>query len=211
MTSSPASTLTLHDFPLSGHCHRVRLFLSLLALPYRNVRVDLPGGEHKRAPFLALNPFGQVPVLQDGELTIADSNAILVYLAERYAEAHWFPREPGPRARVVRWLSVAAGEIANGPAVARVGMVFKAPVDIAHAQRRAHALLAVMNGELAARPYLAGDDPTIADVASYSYIAHAPEGGVSLADYPNVTAWLTRIEAWPRFVGMPKSRLPDAA
>jgi glutathione S-transferase len=201
----PAQPLQLHDFTLSGHCHRVRLMLSLLDLPYESIAVDLLAGEHKRPPFLALNPFGQVPVLQDGTLTIADSNAILVYLAGRYGDESWSPKEPAQAAAVQRWLSVAAGEIASGPGAARAQVLFKTPGDPQESIKRAERLLEVMDRELRARPFLTGATPTIADVACYSYIAHAPEGGVALEPYAHVRAWLARIEQLPGFVGMRKT------
>lgn len=204
-TPHTAAGLTLYDFPVSGHCHRVRLMLSLLELPYRSVHVDLGGGEHKRAPFLALNPFGQVPVLQDGPVALADSNAILVYLALRHGGERWLPREPQRAAAVQRWLSVAAGELAYGPAAARAAALFGERWDTAEVSARAHRLLALMEGVLAESDHLAGDEPTLADVALYSYVAHAPEGGVSLAAYPAVRAWLARVEAWPRFVAMQRA------
>ena len=207
----PAQTLKLHDFEVSGHCHRVRMMLSLLGLPFVSVAVDLRAGEHKRAAFLALNPFGQVPVLQDGELTIADSNAILVYLASRYGDENWLPREPVRAAAVQRWLAGAAGEIAAGPAAARAATLFGFPCDMKSATARAYTLLGVINGVLQASPYLTGSAPTIADVAGYSYIAHAPEGRISLDAYAQVRAWLARIEALPGFVAMPRTPLPAAA
>lgn len=204
-TRRPTQPLTLHDFALSGHCHRVRLMLSLLELPYVSIPVDLLGGEQRRAPFLARNAFGQVPVLTDGELTLADSNAILVYLAATYGDEAWLPREPTRMAAVQRWLSVAAGPIANGPGMARGMALFKLPGDPADCLKRSAQLLSVMDGELNGRAYLTGAAPTIADVACYAYIAHAPEGGVSLEPYPHVRAWLARVEQLPRFVGMAKS------
>jgi glutathione S-transferase len=203
--TQPAAAIQLYDFPVSGHCHRVRLMLSLLDLRYRSIAVDLAGGEHKRAPFLALNPFGQVPVLCDGAVTLADSNAILVYLALRHGGDRWLPRDPARAAAVQRWLSVAAGEVAYGPAAARACALFNEPWNVAEVTARAHRLLAVMEGVLAGADYLAGDEPTLADVAIYSYVAHAPEGGVLLDDYPAVRAWLARVEAWPRFVAMPRA------
>ena len=87
---------------LSGHSHRVQLFASLISLPLDLVDVDMMNGEHKTPRFLALNSFGQVPVLQDGDVTLADSNAILVYLEGRYAPGRWLPRDP---------LATDAGEI----------------------------------------------------------------------------------------------------
>ncbi|CAI9009269.1 Protein GstA [Pseudomonas chlororaphis] len=197
--------IKLYNFPRSGHAHRVELMLSLLGLPVELVFVDLAKGEHKQAEFLALNSFGQVPVIDDQGVVLADSNAILVYLAQKYGQGRWLPSDPVDAARVQRWLSVAAGPIAFGPAVARLITVFGAQRNAEEAIDRSHALLKVVEQELTASPYLAGSEPTIADIAGYSYIAHAPEGNVSLADYPQVRAWLARIEALPGFVGMPRT------
>lgn len=197
--------IKLHRLALSGHCHRVELFLSLLGLPFECIDVDLPGGEHKLPAFLALNPFGQVPVIQDGDVTLADSNAILVYLAQRYAPGTWWPSDPLAAAHVQRWLSVAAGPLAFGAAAARVIAVFGRPDDPAPSQARAQALLALMDQTLRAQPFLAGQQATLADIANYSYTLCAPEGGVSLQPFAAVREWLARIESLPRFVPMPRS------
>ncbi len=197
------TSLRLYRHPLSGHCHRVELLLSLLGLPCELQDVDLIRGEHRAQPFLALNPFGQVPVLRDGALALADSNAILVYLASRYDPARrWLPEEPVAAASVQRWLSVAAGQLAAGPAALRRAAIFRAKVDEAAATATAQELFRVMEHFLARAPFLTGEAPTLADVALYAYTAHAPEGGFSLAPYPAVSAWLARVEALPRFVPM---------
>ena len=195
----------LHRHALSGHCHRAELFLSLLGEKTELIDVDLMNGAHKSEAFLALNPLGQVPVLDDEGTIVSDSNAILVYLAESRGAESWYPRDPATRAQVQRWLSVAANEIANGPAAARLVTVFGAKLDHERALKVAAALLGTMEGQLAKRPFLVGDSPTIADIAGYSYIAHAPEGGVDLAPFPAVRAWLDRIEALPGFVPMQKT------
>ncbi|HDS1736686.1 glutathione S-transferase [Pseudomonas sp. BP8] len=195
--------IKLYNFPKSGHAHRIELMLSLLQLPTELVFVDLAKGAHKQPDFLALNPFGQVPVIDDNGVILADSNAILVYLAKTYDEGRWLPEAPVPAAHVQRWLSVAAGPLAYGPAAARLVTVFGASFNSEEVIARAHTLLALMDSELAKSTFLVGDTPTIADVANYSYIAHAPEGNVSLEAYAHVQAWLARIEALPGFVGMP--------
>jgi glutathione S-transferase len=200
------AALRLYRFPLSGHSHRAELMLSLLGLPAELITVDLPRKEHKQPAFLAKNRFGQVPVLEDGAFTLADSNAILVYLGERYDTEHrYWPADAEGRAQVQRWLSVAAGQLAAGPNAARLVRVFNAPLDHELATRKAHELFALLEEELSARPFLVGSSPTVADVALYSYSAHAPEGGVSLDGYPAVRAWLSRIEALPGFVPMAKT------
>lgn len=197
--------IKLYNFPRSGHAHRVELMLSLLQLPTELILVDLAKGEHKQAPYLAINSFGQVPAIDDNGVVLADSNAILVYLAHKYGNGRWLPADPVGAARVQRWLSVAAGPIAFGPAAARLITVFGAKLNADELIERSHNLLKVLDSELGKTPYLAGSEPTIADVAAYSYIAHAPEGNVSLDDYGNVRAWLARIEALPGFVGMPRT------
>ena len=83
--------------------------------------------------------------------------------------------------------------------------MFGAPYDAESTIARSHALLKVIEQELTSRPYLTGNLPTLADVASYTYIAHAPEGNVSLADSPQVRAWLARIEALPGSVPMQRT------
>jgi len=203
---SESSQLRLHRFPISGHSHRAELMLSLLGLRAELVNVDLPKGEHKQPAFLSKNSFGQVPVLEDGALTLADSNAILVYLAERYDQAdRYWPQDPARRAQVQRWLSVAAGQLAAGPAAARLVRVFNAPLDHALAVRKAHELFTLLDRELGARPFLVDEAPTLADVALYTYTAHAPEGDVSLEAYAAIRGWLARVEALPGFVPMARS------
>jgi glutathione S-transferase len=202
MTRKP---ITLYRHPLSGHSHRVELMLSLLGIDHRLVDVDLMQGAHKRPEFLRLNRFGQVPVIDDDGFVLADSNAILVYLAHEYGGEQWLPREPTAAAAVQRWLSIAAGPIAAGPATARLITVFGAKYDAADAIARSHGLLGLIEEELIDQAFLVGDRATIADVAGYSYISHAPEGNVSLDAYPNVRAWLARIEALPDFVPMQRT------
>lgn len=196
------TAIVLHGTPLSGHTHRVGLMLDALGLAWRFA--NAPKDVRASPDFLALNPLGQIPVLQDGDLVLADSNAILVYLARRYAPgAGWLPQEPVAAARVQRWLSIAAGEVMHGPAIARMIVLFDLPDDPARAARIAARVLAFMDGHLADRAFLAADHVTIADLACYSYVAHAPDGGVTLEPYPAVRTWLARVEAQPWFKPMP--------
>lgn len=195
--------LTLHGVALSGHCHRVALLLRLLDLPF--TYFDAPAPVRASAAFRQLNPLGQIPVLQDGELVLSDSNAILVYLAKRYgAGTQWLPEDPQGAAQVQRWLSVAAGEIAFGPARARVVKRWGDPgTPLQRELEVAARVLAFMDQHLAERSYLAASHPTIADLACYAYVAAAPEGGVDLAPFRHVRQWLGRIEALPGFIPMP--------
>ncbi|GJH14178.1 glutathione S-transferase [Caballeronia novacaledonica] len=197
--------MKLYYHPLSGHSHRARLFMSLVGLQPELVEVDLMKGAHKAPEFLKLNRFGQVPVLIDDGTAISDSNAILVYVAKKFGKEDWLPEAPEAAASIQRWLSVAAGEIAHGPAAARLITVFGAKYDPEQAISRAHSVLLLIEAELDGREFISNDHPTVADVALYSYIARAPEGNVDLANYPNVNAWLRRIEALQGFVEFQKT------
>ncbi|QOZ31422.1 glutathione S-transferase family protein [Bradyrhizobium sp. CCBAU 53421] len=203
--------MKLFHFALSGHAHRARLFLSLLGIPHELVDVDLKSAAQKRPEFLALNPFGQVPVLDDDGIIIPDSNAILVYLATKLGRTDWLPQDAKGAAAVQRWLSVAAGDLAFGPAAARLITVFGAKHNPDDVIARAHVLLKRLEAHLAGRDWLVGTAPTIADVALYSYLSSAPEGNVDLSAYPRVNAFLRRIEALPGFVPFAKTAAGLAA
>ena len=138
-----------------------------------------------------------------GEVVHADADAILVYLATKYDQDRtWLPLDSSAAAEVQRFLSVAAGKVAHGPAAARLVNVFGAGLNHEEAIATSHAILAVLEGHLDGRVWLATDHPTIADLSNYAYIAHAPEGDVSLEDYPNVRRWLGQIEALSGFIPM---------
>ncbi len=205
-----SKAIRIHSFPLSGHCHRVELFAKLAGIDHETVFVDLAAGEHKQPPFLKLNPAGKVPVIEDDGAVIADSNAILVYLARKYAP-DWLPADPLAEAGVQRFLSLAAGEIANGPAAARLVTVFGAELDAERAKQTAKSAFDLLEGHLEGRDWLVGGKPSIADVAIYTYTAHAPEGNVSLEPYPNIVAFLKRVEGLPGFAPMQATKVGLAA
>ncbi len=205
-----SNAIRIHRHALSGHSHRVQLFASLAGIAHELVDVDLGAVEHKKPPFLGLNPFGQVPVIEDGDTVVADSNAILVYLARKYAPA-WLPRDAAGEAEVQRFLSIAAGQIAFGPAAARLVTVFGAGLDADAAKATADRIFAQLDAYLEGREWLVGLAPTIADVAVYSYSAHAPEGNVSLEPYRNLRGLLARVEKLPGFVPMQATKVGLAA
>jgi glutathione S-transferase len=193
----------LHDLSLSGNCYKVRLLAALAGIPLEIVPVDFGAGAHKQPPLIELNPWGEIPVLEDGDVVLRDSQAILVYLGARYAGDPWLPRDPLGLAQVVQWLSTAANEIQHGPGAARLVDKFGYALDKAEALRRAARILGLLEQHLASHAWLALERPTIADCAVFPYVALAHEGGVSLADFPQVRAWIGRVKALPGFVPMP--------
>jgi glutathione S-transferase len=194
--------IKLYGHELSGNSYKVKLFLELLALDYEWVKVDLMKGEHKSPEFLALNPFGQVPLLVDGETVLADAQAILVYLARQYGGESWLPLDAVSMSRVIRWLSTAAGEIRQGPENARLYHLFGATtINIDRAYQKAEYALSQLDGHLSTQTWLECDRPTIAELAVFPYVALAPDGHIDLAPYPHVLAWLDRVKQLPGFVG----------
>jgi glutathione S-transferase len=195
--------IELYEFALSGHCHKVRLLLSLLNVGYTSHLLNSVTGEHKAADFLTKNPLGQVPVLKDGDIVIRDSQAILVYLARAYGSDSWFPVDAKNSAEIVGWLSTAANEIARGPNALRLHHKFARAIDIAEATQITDNILNVLDNHLAKRDWLVTDTVTIADVAIYPYIALANEGNVDLAPFDFINRWLARLESLQGFITMP--------
>jgi len=194
--------LKLYEFAVSGNAHKVRLLLSLLRLEYDSIAVDGLNKQHKTNEFLAMNPFGQVPVLVDDEFILRDSTAILVYLARQYGDTHWLPNEPQALSQVMAWLATSANELAWGPSRLRVHYKFGREINVAESEQITNNLLAILEKQLTHSDWLVLNHITIADIAMYPYIALAQEGRVDLADYPAVIAWLGRIQALPNYVGM---------
>jgi glutathione S-transferase len=197
--------MKLYDFPLSGHAHRARAMLSILSIDAERHIMDLANGEHKSPAFLAINPLGQVPTLVDGDVELRDSTAILTYLALRYDESRtWLPEDPAIAAEIQAWLSVSVHELFNGPCVSRLIKLFNYDADPLKAVEKAHTIFEhLFEPHLTKQNWLVGDSPTIADIANYSYIARVHEGDVSLDGYPNIVAWLKRVESIEGFEPMP--------
>ncbi len=195
--------IKLYGHELSGNSYKIKLMLALLNLDYEWIKVDLMTGEHKQPEFLTLNPFGQVPVLVDGEIILADAQAILVYLARQYGKDHWLPIDALDLAKVVRWLSTTAGEIRQGVESARLYHLFKATsINLDRANQKAEYILMQLNQHLKDRQWLEFEHPTIADVAVFPYVALASDGKIDLTPYPHVLSWIERVKNLPNFVGM---------
>jgi len=195
--------IKLYDFELSGSCYKIRLFLSLLELKHEAQTVDFVNKEHKTDKYTSLNPFGEVPIFEDGDLRLRDAQAILVYLAKKYDGSNqWFPDDAAAMGKIVQWLSTGGGEVMNA-AGARLVKILNYPLDLEKLQTGAHRVFTIMNEHLAAREWLELGHPTIADIACFPYTALAGEGGIDLNQYPNLQSWIKRMKALPGFIAMP--------
>lgn len=195
--------MKLYDMELSGNGYKVRLFAALVGIDLELKPVDLAAGEHTGSPFIDLNPWAQVPVLEDGDVILRDSQAILVYLARRYGGHQWWPDSAAHQGEVMQWLSTAANEIHAGPNAARLIDQFGSPLDKARALEISGQVLPLLEQHLTAHSWLALGRPTIAECAVFPYVALSGEGGITLEPHPAIRAWVERIKALPGFVPMP--------
>jgi glutathione S-transferase len=198
--------IKLYDFELSGSCYKIRFFMNILGFEYQAQNVDFVNKEHKTDKYIALNPFGEIPIFEDGELRLRDAQAILIYLAKKYdSSKQWFPDDAASMGKIAQWLATGGGEIMNS-AGARLVKILNYPLDLEKLQTGAKRVFGILNEHLADREWLELGHPTIADIACFPYTALAGEGGIDLAPYPNVVRWINRVTALPKFIPMPGIR-----
>ena len=197
--------LKLHDYLFSGNGYKVRLLLSLLGLPVERVEHDIDRGETRTADFLRLNPNGRIPVLEleDGR-TLAESNAILVYLAEG---TRFLPADRFERALALQWLFFEQYSHEPNIATLRYWITHRLIDDerrpLVEGKRRwGYAALDVMERHLEARRYFVGERYSIADIALYAYTHVAEEGEFDLSRYAAVRRWLDCIAAEPGHIAI---------
>ena len=202
--------ITVYGFSPSGNCHKVRLLLEQLGRDYRWIEVDSSAGETHAPDFLAKNPNGKVPIIEldDGRVMV-ESNAILCWLADG---TPYLPADSWQKAQALSWMFFEQYSHEPYIAVARFIRGWT-PVDsprraeLPKCLERGHHALAVMERHLATQSWFTGPGYGVADIALFAYTDVAPHGGVSLADYPAIRAWLARVRATPGFVAMVE---PDA-
>lgn len=205
--------IRLYGSAMSGNAHKVRMALAFLGLDRHDETAD--AATRQSEAFRALNPMAQIPVYVEGDFVLRDSQAILAYLAARHRPGDWDGRTPEERGAIMMWLSHAANEIFNGPALLRAERLFDWSIDHDRASAVADRILPVVDAHLAGRDWLVGDRLTIADLAASPYLALAPDGGIDLDQWPHIRDWTRRIAALPGFPPMPgwpaASRAADAA
>lgn len=192
--------LRIHATMQSINAYKVRLLLGLLDIPFELVDIDMYGGEHKREPFLSLNPFGQMPALEDDEFRIGDSHACLVYVARRYDPANrWLPVGAQAEARVAEWLSKSANEIHHGPWMKRAKIRRPDAIKVPDADidARCDHILGLMEAQLRSRHWLAAEHATIADISCFGPISLLDVSGYDTARFVALNAWMGRIRALP--------------
>ena len=195
--------MKLYDFELSGSCYKIRMLMNILGVKYESVNVDFVNKEHKTDKYVALNPFGEIPILDADGLILRDAQAIMVYLAKKYDKTNqWYPDDAESMGRINQWLSTGGGEVMNS-AGARLVKILNYPLDLEKLHAGANRVFKIMDAHLANREFLELGHPTIGDIACFPYTAMAGEGGIDLAPYPNILKWIERMKRLPGFIPMP--------
>lgn len=192
--------LTLYDYLPSQNGWKVRQLLHHLDLPYRTVPVSIFQGEGQHPEYLRINPTGTVPAIRlDDGRTLAESNAILAYLAEG---TPYLPSEAFARAKVLQWLNFEQERVESVIGSLRywtlTGQLAKRAPALVELKREAGLrALSMLEAELSTREFIAGDRYGIADIALFAYASRADEAGLALEPYAHVRAWIARIRAQP--------------
>jgi len=192
--------LTFYDAPVSGNTYKVRLLLRQLAIPHEVVRLDLFKGEARTPEYRARNPFGRVPFIVDGEFALAESNAILLYLARG---SPLLPADARGQALVQQWMFYEQNQVESAVGIPRIlRKIDGSQTTIDYYRPRAVAALKVLQRHLASRAFFVGEAYSVADIALFAYTHLAPEAGHALEQYPAIGAWLARVRAQPAFMEM---------
>ncbi len=200
--------MKLYDYILSPSCYKVRLMAALTGVKLDIRPVDFhPGLEHRGPELLALNPAGSIPILEDGDLILTESSAMLAYLAAKAAPEWLGAGSPEETARIEQWLSFS-GRLTASLGGARLHEMLLRPGDIDALQAQGIAALRELESGLVEQGvrgmrFLASDRPTIADIACFPYMALAPDGGVALDPYPAIRLWSRAIRSLSNFIEMP--------
>lgn len=198
--------LILHEYAPSGNCYKIRLTAALTGTAIERRSYDIMAGETRTAEFLAtVNANGRIPVLQDGDRFLPESNAACFYLADGSA---LIPADPFDRADMLRWMFWEQYNHEPNIATVRFWMGWVGEANLDELQRallpgkRAAgvAALKLMDDHLAARDWFVGDVPSLADICLYAYTHVAEEGGFALAPFPAVREWIARVEGLPGYV-----------
>jgi glutathione S-transferase len=199
--------LRLHDSAISGNSYKVRLLAAQLGIPLEIVPVDILAGESRTPAFLAMNPNGRTPVLEDDGFVLAESNAILAYLARG---TRFLPEERRAFGLVFQWLFFE--QYSHEPFIATSRFHLQHRPDtperarlLADRREGGGAALRVMERHLATHDFFVGDYG-IADVALFAYTHVSDEGGFPLDDFAAIRGWLERVRSQPGFVTMRERR-----
>ncbi len=193
--SRPAAKPTLHGAAFSGPTYKVALMFALCGMPFAYKHIDLRAGVQRSPEYLKINRYGQVPAVIDGALTLCQSGAILEYLADKYKK--FGGKNAQQRARAREWLFWDADRLAPGIFRTRGavrGFLTFDPAVAMYIRDYGDNGLKVLEALLGKSKFVAGVEPTIGDIACYGVLAFAKEGNFDLAVYPNITAWMSRME-----------------
>ena len=204
--------IELYGYELSGNCFKIRLLLSFLNIEYKPNNIEFyPSEEHKSENFLKINPLGQIPVISDDGFILRDAQAILIYLSKKYDKTEsWYPIDhPEKIGLISHWLAFADSITGSASAARLHDTFFYTNFDIEKCRAAAHSQFRILDEHLYFQEELGnawiceGENPTIADIACFPYVALSEEGGISRMSYPAIRRWMDRFKRIDQFIIMP--------
>ena len=204
--------IELYGYELSGNCFKIRLLLSFLNIEYKPNNIEFyPSEEHKSENFLKINPLGQIPVISDDGFILRDAQAIMIYLSKKYDKTEsWYPIDhPEKIGLISQWLAFADSITGSASAARLHDTFFYTNFDIEKCRAVAHSQFRILDEHLYFQEELGnawiceGENPTIADIACFPYVALSEEGGISRMSYPAIRRWMDRFKRIDQFIIMP--------
>ena len=204
--------IELYGYELSGNCFKIRLLLSFLNIEYKPNNIEFyPSEEHKSENFLKINPLGQIPVISDDGFILRDAQAIMIYLSKKYDKTEsWYPiNNPEKIGLISQWLAFADSITGSASAARLHDTFFYTNFDIEKCRAAAHSQFRILDEHLYFQEELGnawiceGENPTIADIACFPYVALSEEGGISRMSYPAIRRWMDRFKRIDQFIIMP--------
>jgi glutathione S-transferase len=204
-------SFTLYNYVLSGNCYKIRLLASLLQVSYTSKAVDFhPGQEHKTEPLLQINPAGTLPILvTEDDQVFTETPAMLVWMAQQFDDSgNWWPvNDPQKIPLILQWLGFA-GSLSATVGELRLHSMLNKPLDAEKARAASINVLRKLESYLTEQrihqhQWLAGNQPTVADIACFPYAALSPDAGIEHDEYPAIRSWLHALRSLDGFVTIP--------
>ncbi|MBI3308282.1 MAG: glutathione S-transferase family protein [Candidatus Melainabacteria bacterium] len=200
------SKLVLYDHIESQNGYKVRLALSNLKIAYEFRQMDMMGGEHKKDWFLKLNPNGKIPTIQDGDVSVWESNAILLYLGRRFAPNNLIPQDVTKLGIMLEWIFFETSMLQTSLQPLRFISIFipkekQDQAEVIKLKEKSMKALKTLDEYLSKHKFLA-DDYSMADIACYGQIFPAPEFGLDMSQFKNIKEWQKRVESQPGYIEM---------
>tara|TARA_B100000900_G_scaffold198296_1_gene168049 strand:+ start:10342 stop:10941 length:600 start_codon:yes stop_codon:yes gene_type:complete len=197
--------IKLYDNPLSGNCFKVKLLLVQSKIPFESIIIDVFKGESRRDPFLQINNAGKIPAIDDNGFILNESNAILLYLAEKYNK-NLLSENLDERGKIYSWILYNKTSVDPNLAKARAIKKFfpsdkQNSKELEFLQKEGIKSLELIDKHLSGNDFFV-NNYSVVDIAMYPYIKLSYEGGIDIDIFKNIALWMNRVENTREFINI---------